>query len=518
MFEWIKLFPPYLVFLTFVFVILPTILSCLIRISLYKYLQDSAKKVTRLITGRSRGKQPSIVEKLEARFKKASSQLESVNTLALIEGIYSEETFPFLSKLLRCEQWDYFSRALPNLLLSFGLLGTFLGITLNLTNISEIIHQGNIDNSSLVQNLQAPLQSMGIAFITSLIALLCSSVLTVINLRFNTNLARNWLISSLEDYLDNIFHPTIEGNSRLDKAVNRMVEQQNEFLTRFHENVTKAVESSLGRVAQQIAEGNREAASLAKQVYERLTETSGTLARGSETFLSSTLLLERHINSLHEIVQHESFVEYAQTLHHAGQVFLEASENIEQSQFADKLASTTTDLVASHRQFAESSSFLHQSTQYLQTLTQRMVSLGDQIADLNQQSTQIIELNKNQLVIEEKSLTDIKSELVKLVETVKTYQEGANSEFCKLGNNLVSNIHDQLGSNSENLQLVSQSIEQSASALRETKTELSQLLAAVNNNTNSLNSSLQYLNVKLSEIIKQENTFTNRKNGFTQNS
>jgi methyl-accepting chemotaxis protein len=509
MFEWIKLFPPYLVFFTLLFVILPAILSSLIRITLYKYLQDSGEKVKRLITGRSRGKQPAIVDKLEARFKQASSKLESVNTSALIDGIYSEEEFSFLSKLLRCEQWDYFTRILPNLLLAFGLLGTFLGITLNLTNISEIIHQGNADNSSLVQNLQVPLQSMGIAFITSLIALLCSSVLTVINLRFNTNLARTWLISSLEDYLDNIFHPTIDGHTRLDKAVNRMVEQQNEFLTRFHDNVTKAVESSLGRVAQQIAEGNIEAASLAKQVYERLTETSGTLARGSETFLSSTLLLEKHINSLNEIVQHKNFVEYAQTLNFAVQAFLRASEKIEESQFANKLASATADLVISHNQFAESTSVLNQSTQSIESVIQDfqksiqwMVDLGEKISLVNQQSAELLSANQNQIVFEEESFKKILTELVELVETVKISQEQANSEVRTLGNSLVSNISNLLGSNSDNLQRVSQTIEQSASHLKETQSGLSQILATVNNNSKGLNNSLQYVQ-DISQILKK---------------
>ncbi|WP_107669110.1 hypothetical protein [Cyanothece sp. BG0011] len=147
------------------------------------------------------------------------------------------------------KKWDYFCRIFPNLLLAFGLFGTFLGITRNLYSLNETISNIGVEADNFIDQFQIPLQNMGIAFISSLIALACSSLLTLINLRCNTTSAKYALISSLEDYLDNILQPTIEGKTRLDKAINRMVDQQNEFLTRFHENVTQAVKSSLGSVA-----------------------------------------------------------------------------------------------------------------------------------------------------------------------------------------------------------------------------------------------------------------------------
>ncbi|MGB5596408.1 MAG: methyl-accepting chemotaxis protein, partial [Crocosphaera sp.] len=209
MFEWIKLFPLYLIILTLFFVIFPTILAISLRISLYRYLVDAANKVRILLNNQdSRGIQPKIVNILEERFKQASLVLEKVNTEALVDGVYSQENFPFFWGSLSCDKWDYFCRLLPNLLLAFGLLGTFLGITINLYNLSETISQVGNEVGNEVENFidkfQIPLQSMGIAFITSLIALVCSSLLTLLNLRCNTTSAKYALMSSLEDYLDNI--------------------------------------------------------------------------------------------------------------------------------------------------------------------------------------------------------------------------------------------------------------------------------------------------------------------------
>ncbi|QGZ90631.1 methyl-accepting chemotaxis protein [Microcystis aeruginosa] len=568
----LNLFPPYLIVLTLVLVIFPTVLTLGIRITLYKHLQESTVKVKRLIRGESRGVQPKIISNLENRFKIASSQLDDVNTAALVDGLYHEEQFTFMSKSLSCEKWDYFVRVLPNLLLAFGLLGTFLGITLNLTGISTLIDINNVDVQSLGEKLKTPLESMGIAFITSLIGLACSSLLTVINLIFNTNLAKVNLISSLEDYLDNILQPTVEGNSRLDKAVNRMVDTQQAFLTNFHTEVTRVLESSLEKVAKKIADGNQETAKLVTQVCDRLTETAGTLSTGASTFQhsafelneqvpiitqanreftqssqelknsvllfkqaselieksnfsgnierftaslaetqarfsQSTALLEQNIgeiissnkraNDLAEQV-YLNIQESSQKLQDSALGFLEASEKIESSQFADKLVQATADLMTAHQQFANSTTDLNQSTQSLASLTQdfqrsmtTMVELGIKITDLNQKSETILEQNQQRSVTEQEKLSNIQGELVKLIETVKTYQDSFNSESKQLGNQLINRLDERLSQTSDKILTASHGIERSSNNLDVTNANLSQLIDTVTEQVTQVKESLQ---------------------------
>ncbi|TRU07672.1 MAG: methyl-accepting chemotaxis protein [Microcystis sp. Msp_OC_L_20101000_S702] len=564
----LNLFPPYLIVLTLVLVIFPTVLAVGIRITLYKHLQKSTAKVKRLIRGKSRGVQPKIVSNLENRFKIASNQLDDVNTAALVDSLYHAEKFTFMSKSLRCEKWDYFVRVLPNLLLAFGLLGTFLGITLNLTGISTLIDINNVDVQSLGEKLKTPLESMGIAFITSLIGLACSSLLTVINLIFNTNLAKANLISSLEDYLDN----TVKGNSRLDKAVNRMVDTQETFLTNFHNEVTKVLQSSLREVAKEIAERNQETAKLVTQVCERLTETAGTLSTGATTFhrsafelneqvpiitqanreftqssqelknsvllfkqaselieksnfsgnierftaslaetqgrfSQSTAILEQNIgeiissnkraNDLAEQV-YLNIQESSQKLQNSALGFLEASEKIESSQFADKLVQATADLMTAHQQFADSTTDLNQSTQSLASLTQdfqrsmtTMVELGIKITDLNQKSETILEQNQQRSVTEQEKLSNIQGELVKLIETVKTYQDSFNSESKQLGNQLINRLDERLSQTSDKILTASHGIERSSNNLDVTNANLSRLIDTVTEQLTQVKESLQ---------------------------
>ncbi len=267
----------------FIVLIFITTIACIwLRLSLYGYIMNSANKVTRLlkkVTKRlEEDKQLSahrvqelineqtenlklpIVLTLKKRFEKASKNLEQVNTAALVDGIYSEEKFRFGKFRLTCEQWDYFCRFFPNILISLGLLGTFLGITLNLSSVSAIINQNINQNNNnidyLLNELGQPLEGMAIAFVSSLIAIACSVILTLVNLGWNTSLAKEKLISSLEDYLDNVLQPTIDGYTRLDKAVNRMVETQNQFLNRFHDNVERVLEKTMGGAADRIAAQN----------------------------------------------------------------------------------------------------------------------------------------------------------------------------------------------------------------------------------------------------------------------
>lgn len=587
MFEWVKLFPPYLIFLTAVFVIIPTIASLFIRFSIYRHLNDLANKVIRLLRiGESRGIQPKIVEELEIRYKVATSQLEQVNTSALIDGVYSQEKFSFLGFSLRCEQWDYFCRILPNLLLAFGLLGTFLGITTNLYNLSQTINGVDNDVNSLVQQLQTPLQSMGIAFITSLVALLCSSFLIVINLRCNTNLAKYRLISSLEDYLDNIFKPEVQGDSRLDKAVNRMVEQQHEFLTRFHEKVGQVMEKSLGQAAQKIAEENEKANRLAREVYERFLESSGTLARSTDTFKDAALLLDKQVSNLLDVVPHFKTLEnsalifqeaskkierskfsenlenltadlaktqrefststsllgdnivniiesnqkatelaekvYSQLeessikLQTSATGFIEASKIIKNSQFADKLLTATTNLDNIQNQFSQSVSSLDCSTQSiekalteLQNSAQSMVGLGNDIGNLNRQSTHLIELNEKRIKNDRESLEQIWSHVNILIETIDRNEQKAHLELQKLGDRFVLNAEKELGNHNQQAQILIEKFEGYLREMDETKSTLVNLVNALKENTKLMESKFQFWGERLTTAIERESKYSN---------
>ncbi|MBD2268767.1 hypothetical protein H6F62_08300 [Anabaena sp. FACHB-1391] len=370
--------PLYLIVITVFLVVIPSVVTIILRRYLYRYLIDLTNKVQRLIkTGSAEG-QPKIIQTLEARFEEASKQLEQVNTAALIDQIYSQETIKGFR--FTCEQIDYLCRILPNLLLAFGLLGTFLGITINLSTLSQTINQTNpSDINNLVSELQKPLEGMSIAFTTSLTGLFFSALLTIVNFIFNSGLAKYRLISSLEDYLDNVYFPEVQGDTRLDKIVNRMVSQQDEFLTNFGKIVREAVEQSMGKVAKQIADGNQKTMELATQVYEKFDAAAGTISSAANEFKHSMTELNT-----------------------TSQIFKQSAETFNKSEFPLKLSLAVVDLSNTQQKFSESATSLAATTELIinalieiENSSQSLINLGEEIKSMNQTSIEVLDLHQN---------------------------------------------------------------------------------------------------------------------------
>jgi hypothetical protein len=505
--------PPLLIFLTFIFVVLPSIATVFYRWTLYQHLVSLEDKVRRLINRQSPGQQPKIIEQLERRFNQASSKLDQVNTGALIDQVYSQEKVLGLT----CEQIDYFCRILPNLLLAFGLLGTFFGITLNLSELSQSIHGTTANNvSSLITELEKPLEGMSIAFTTSLFGLFFSTILTFFNWLRNTSFAKYRLISSLEDYLDNIYHPQVQGDTRLDKIVNRMVSQQDVFLTRFGETVRDAVEKSIGSVAKQIAEGNKEAADLAKKVYENFYQAAGTISGAADEF-------EHTINELN-------------TKSH---VFKQSAEIFANSKFPQKLSAATADLTTMQERFSESAASLAQTTKFIEAAvievkrcSEELTTLAVDIKNTNQTSIKVLELHKNNQISLgeiipqlkqgansfskainkldklEQGISNKAETFAQLLEIVKNYTDQVNLAIEGLGDRLILSLSQQIGSNNQQVKAVVANLEGFGNQLG-VKLDMSKsdFIDIIQNNNENFN--IEYKNISaliIKGIIEQTKT------------
>lgn len=370
--NFISSLPPTLLLSIAIVVVLPSLAIIFLRLTLHKQLIFLESRVRRLINRDQRGSQPEIIKELELRFKEASSDLDQVNTVALIEQVYSQQKLSFVSY----DQIEYVCRVLPNLLLAFGLLGTFLGITLNLSELSQTITNvadgGSHNIDDLLKELQEPLNAMSIAFATSLTGIFFSALITAFNLFRNTSIAKYKLVISIEDYLDNIYQPQIQGNHRLDKAVDRLVFEFKDFLGRFGTTVRDAVESSLGGKIQQIVDVNKQANELACRVYTGFQESAGTLSQSVNNFQDAT---------------HK---------------FTETAQVFEKSNFAQLLANATEDLYNVQKNFSNSTEKLSKSVAVIESVVvevansnQKIVSLSEKINNYNQNTIQALELHRN---------------------------------------------------------------------------------------------------------------------------
>jgi hypothetical protein len=355
-------------------VIVPAITVGLLRLRLHIRLQKMNNRISRLLSGDDAdGIQPPIVDRLRIRYQNASQKLEHVNTIALIDSVYKDETISYWWLKIQYDRAESITKVLPNLLIAFGLIGTFLGITSNLTNISSVITSldtSNPDIGKLVQGLQPALRDMGIAFSASLFGLSFGSLLTIFNTIWNTNVAKHQLIAGLEDYLDNIYKPTVEGNTRLDTAIDRMVKQQEEFLLRFHENVGRALETSFGRAANQIAAECSKINQIAENVYTNFSNAAGTIATGATTFELAANSLQAH---------NQVFTNSLQEFKTGVATFQIAAHGLEQNNIVQNIDRTLAELNTSQQAFANSTRTLETSLEGITSSNQTAAQLAEKV-------------------------------------------------------------------------------------------------------------------------------------------
>ena len=137
----------------------------------YKLLSGKAKGSAET----ARGFKGALLEEYVAAYKQYG---QDVNTPAIITNTIGSR----LSGLLLCER--YLNNAV-SLFVTLGLFGTFLGLSLAVVSLTELIGYSNTSEwlsvlDSVGGGLLSALSGMGVAFYTSLVGAGCSILLTIL--------------------------------------------------------------------------------------------------------------------------------------------------------------------------------------------------------------------------------------------------------------------------------------------------------------------------------------------------
>ena len=197
-----------------VIVIIAIVILFIIALAMLFYVSTRYKS----ITGKISKKQHSdflhaVSEAYAAAYRDYG---EGVNTPAIIDSAVSSK----LSGLLFCER---FLNNAVSLFVTLGLFGTFLGLSLSVSSLTELISYSNTSAwlsvlDSVGDGLMSALSGMGVAFYTSLVGVACSIVLTILRSIFSPQAARETLINQTELWLDHIVAPQLPTNSAKDDA------------------------------------------------------------------------------------------------------------------------------------------------------------------------------------------------------------------------------------------------------------------------------------------------------------
>lgn len=145
-----------------------------------------------------------VYNEFSAAYKR---QGDEVNTPAIVENAVATK----LGASLLCER--FLSNAV-SLFVTLGLFGTFLGLSLSVASLTELISYSNTSEwlsvlDSVGGGLMSALSGMGVAFYTSLVGVACSIILTILRTIFSPQNERAKLQTRLELWLDHKIAPTL---------------------------------------------------------------------------------------------------------------------------------------------------------------------------------------------------------------------------------------------------------------------------------------------------------------------
>lgn len=187
----------------------------------------------------SRGFRAAVLKEYTAAYKQYG---RDVNTPAIISDVVSSR----LSGLLLGER---FLNNAVSLFVTLGLFGTFLGLSMSVTSLTELLGVSNTSEwlnvmDSVGSGLMSALSGMGVAFYTSLFGAGCSIILTILRTILSPQAARERMETRLELWLDTEIAPTLTTESAKDDAeiVGQMIDALNESVEEMQDALRSAAE------------------------------------------------------------------------------------------------------------------------------------------------------------------------------------------------------------------------------------------------------------------------------------
>jgi uncharacterized protein YoxC len=224
-------------------------------------------------------------------------QHETINTISLVEKHFLKEPirlFGFLKSpvgnVLKLQQ------LLPMTAIIFGILGTFIGLTIAMFSMQEILTTissptNDVTMNTIVSAIALPFQGMSLAFVTSIAGIGSSLIL---------NLFQSGFLSggtSISYYKVSIL---AEAESLLDHAIASKIKDDKpkdlmeKLLDRFSNKVQQAFQDSVSNFGDKMIDLTDELRGVTSQIRDMMTQQDKAI----ETFSNSSNLLKEFGNEL----------------------------------------------------------------------------------------------------------------------------------------------------------------------------------------------------------------------------
>lgn len=185
----------------------------------------------------------------------AKRNKRDINTQAIIEKHVDSD----MRKALGLER---FVNKSVSLMIILGLVGTFFGLTMSISELVKVIQSSSTvmlsETESIAQGLMDSLSGMSVAFSTSLFGISASVIMTVFNTALNVTHERITAMIKMEEYLDNILAKSVLENIIIDGegnvvAVGSSIDKFSSIIEDSFKDITDALSDRLSKVTDEMA-------------------------------------------------------------------------------------------------------------------------------------------------------------------------------------------------------------------------------------------------------------------------
>lgn len=302
-----------------------------------------------------------------------------VNTQAIIENWFNVR----LRTLLICER---FVKLTVSLLITLGLLGTFLGLTLAVSELASVfnnIKDADSFTEDLISMLIPSVYGMAVAFITSLFGIACSLVFSIMTTIYSVEEARETLMVRIEEYLDNSVSLVIAKDKETEYTImNRILKKTFiEFGEKIENTLRQTVESFGDKLSRVVMEVNLSSKTLDGTV-EKFDTALKNFAENIKDFTEFNANLRNNIERMDV-----SFIKVTEALTDTSKIIVENYNGIEN--FTRDIKSATEEITEYNKQVVQDISKL---VNEVKTTVSSIKELGDVIKnDLSARTDEIKE-------------------------------------------------------------------------------------------------------------------------------
>ena len=259
------------------------------------------------------------LQRIQLRYEELIGHVDTISTAEFSAGEIETLPLRFFKKRIKASAAQAWLKQTPSVLISLGLLGTFVGLTVGLSQISSAF-AGAATPEETVIALNSIIAPMGAAFQTSLLGLFLSLIISVWSYLNGTHDCLERCELLLSSWLETILPRRL--GSKLMTPLRKSIENLNLCVNQLPENVMSSIAYAMNQAF---------------------------ASKLDDMFNSNSLLAEEARTSIRQISS------IANALNESGQDFLRASQGFQYSDFASSLQQSVQSLTESRELISSSS-------------------------------------------------------------------------------------------------------------------------------------------------------------------